>query len=95
MSEGREKGSSIANYISRISLPKSYGNLTDYMSGFIIMRRSRCMDFIYRVDVNGFKFLYELLSISSGKLNCGEVSMVFKSRKYGKSKLDIAILWDL
>tara|TARA_Y100000589_G_scaffold330990_1_gene382532 strand:- start:1247 stop:2365 length:1119 start_codon:yes stop_codon:yes gene_type:complete len=93
-SEVREKISNIKNHLSRMSLPKKYSNLTDYMSGCIIMRSASCMEFIYKVDVKGFKFLYELLSISSGKLNCGEVSMVFKPRKYRNLKFDITVLWD-
>ena len=52
------------------------------------------MSFIEKIDVNGFKFLYELLAVSNGKLNGKEIELTFQPRKYGKSKLDVAIVWD-
>ena len=47
-------------------LPNSYRHLTDYMSGFFALNLERCLPLIRQVDVNGFKFLYELLAISHG-----------------------------
>ena len=44
--------------------------------------------------VNGFKFFYELLSVSRGILHVEEVPLTFQPRLYGKSKLDVSILWD-
>ena len=46
------------------------------------------------MDVNGFKFLYELLSISHGQLRTGEIPLRFQPRLHGSSKLDVAVLWD-
>tara|TARA_Y100001968_G_scaffold297194_1_gene305953 strand:- start:271 stop:1380 length:1110 start_codon:yes stop_codon:yes gene_type:complete len=94
LSKARQDGSTLANNIARISLSRKYSDLSDYMSGCIVIRRDSCLAFTQRVDVNGFKFLYELLAISNGCLNIQEIPIKFKSRSHGKSKLDISILWD-
>ncbi len=94
LSQARTDGSSIANNFARFSLPKAHGHLTDYMSGFLVMNLNSCMPFIYKVDVNGFKFLYELLAVSKGKLKIKEIPLKFQPRNYGSSKLDLAIFWD-
>ncbi len=94
LSSRREGGSSFANSLAAISLPRKYGQLTDYMSGCLVIDIKSCLPYIYAVDVHGFKFFYELLSISKGKLNVGEVALTFEPRLHGKSKLDISILWD-
>ena len=64
------------------------------MSGCMILDRQSCIPFIERIDVNGFKFFYELLAVSEGKLNGEEIELIFQPRQYGSSKLDIAIIWD-
>jgi dolichol-phosphate mannosyltransferase len=46
------------------------------------------------VDVNGFKFLYELLAQSRGQLRVCDIPLCFQPRGYGTSKLDVAVLWD-
>ena len=94
LSKKRRNSSTIANKLARISLPNKYKNLTDYLTGFFIFNRDKCIQFIKKIDVNGFKFLYELLAISKGKLNIREVPLNFKPRQSGNSKLDIAIVWD-
>ena len=94
LSSHRKKGSSLANKLSRLSLSSRYKHITDYMSGCIVLRRNSCIKFISKVDVNGFKFLYELLSISNGLLKIEEIPLIFQPRYHGKSKLDVAILWD-
>ena len=94
LSQKRAKGSIIANKLARYSLSKEYSHLTDYMTGCILLKRNSCIDFVKLVDVSGFKFLYEMLSISRGSLKVGEIPLSFQSRKDGNSKLDIAILWD-
>ena len=90
----RESGSTIANFLARFTLPRKYKDLTDFMTGFIILKRDSCIKFIERIDVNGFKFLYELLSLSKGKLTIKEIPLIFGSREFGRSKLDIAVVWD-
>lgn len=90
----RETGSNWANGSARFSLPRNYAQLTDYMSGFFALRVESVLPMIRAVDVNGFKFLYELLAVSKGKLHIAEIPLTFQPRNYGQSKLDLAIFWD-
>ena len=94
LSGRREQGSSWANAAARFSLPRAYAGLTDYMSGFFVLRLEPLLPVLRAVDVNGFKFLYELLAVSRGRLNVTEVPLTFQPRLNGSSKLDLAILWD-
>ena len=87
-------GSSFANRLAAFSLPAQFSHLTDYMSGCIAIKLKTCLPFVTSIDVNGFKFFYELLSVSKGRLRVGEVALTFQPRLYGKSKLDLSILWD-
>lgn len=94
LSQRRETGSTWANAAARRSLPRNYSQLTDYMSGFFVLQIETLLPVIRGVDVNGFKFLYELLAISQGRLRTAEVPLTFQPRTYGNSKLDLAIFWD-
>tara|TARA_B100000965_G_scaffold160110_1_gene133474 strand:- start:3821 stop:4921 length:1101 start_codon:yes stop_codon:yes gene_type:complete len=94
LSERRAIGSNSANTLARISLSNSYQNLTDYMSGCFALNLKTCIPFILKINVNGFKFYYELLSLSKGSLKVKEVPLVFESRFYGQSKLDLSVIWD-
>ncbi|KGG12069.1 MULTISPECIES: glycosyltransferase [Prochlorococcus] len=94
LSQRRTGGSSFANLLARTSLPKNYQHITDYMSGCFVVKVEPCLPIIYKVDVNGFKFLYEFLSISRGCFCVGEVPLSFQPRLHGKSKLEVSIVWD-
>ncbi|MYF19096.1 MAG: glycosyltransferase family 2 protein, partial [Synechococcus sp. SB0677_bin_5] len=94
LSAKRQSGSERANWLARRSLPPVYGHLNDLMSGFMVLRLASTRAAIRRVNLAGFKFLYELLSVSEGKFKVGEVPLNFRSRRTGNSKLDQAIVWD-
>tara|TARA_B100000965_G_scaffold403154_1_gene430636 strand:- start:105 stop:1196 length:1092 start_codon:yes stop_codon:yes gene_type:complete len=94
LSGKRSLGSKLANKAARISLSKNYSNLTDYLSGCFCVDIRRTELLIKKIEINGFKFLYELLALSKGHLQIKEVPLIFKERDYGKSKLDLAIVWD-
>ena len=94
LSDKRKKGSLLANSLAKFSLSREYSKLTDIMSGFIVFKSQTVLKLVERIDVNGFKFLYELLSVSKGTLDCNEIPLNFMPRKFGESKLDIAIVWD-
>jgi len=94
LSGKRSFGSRIANNAARISLNKNYINLTDYLSGCFCLRKKSTKSLFRKIEINGFKFLFELLSVSKGRLLVKEVPLLFKKRLYGNSKLDIAIIWD-
>ena len=94
LSNRRGLGSKIANKFARISLHNNYSKLTDYLSGCFCLNREMTKRFIRKIEINGFKFLYELLALSKGVLIVNEIPLTFKERKFGNSKLDIAIIWD-
>ena len=94
LSNSRKGGSNLANYLARFSLPNKYSHLTDFMSGCMILDRESCINLIKKIDVNGFKFFYELLAVSKGQLKGEEIDLIFQRREYGTSKFDVAIVWD-
>ncbi len=94
LSEKRKRSSEFANKLARYSLPQNYLHLTDYMTGFFILNRDSCNRYIRTIEVDGFKFLYELLSISKGRLLVEEIPLFFKPRLRGESKIELAVLWD-
>ena len=94
LSNRRELGSSWANASARLSLPGVYAELSDYMSGFFALQLDPILPLLRAVDVNGFKFLYELLAVSRGRLRVVDVPLNFQPRNHGSSKLDLAIFWD-
>ena len=94
LSKSRKKGSTFANYLARLSLYGFYSYLSDYMSGFFVFKRNICIKYVEKIDVNGFKFFYELLAISKGKFKVNEIPILFKERLYGSSKLDFPVVWD-
>jgi dolichol-phosphate mannosyltransferase len=94
LSNRRELGSSWANASARLSLPGVYADLSDYMSGFFALQLDPILPLLRAVDVNGFKFLYELLAVSRGRLRVMDIPLNFQPRSHGSSKLDLAIFWD-
>lgn len=94
LSTSRERNSNFANSVARFSLPR-YRQLTDYMSGFFVCKLQPVLPFVRQIDVNGFKFLYELLAISRGRLQVEEVPLQFQPRLSGESKLSLPVVWDL
>ena len=75
LSDKRKKGSLVANSLAKFSLSREYSKLTDIMSGFIVFKSQTVLKLVERIDVNGFKFLYELLSVSKGTLDCNEIPL--------------------
>lgn len=94
LSSRREAGSTWAKRAARSSLPSRYSQLTDYMSGFFVLHVEPLFPLIRAVDVNGFKFLYELLAVSKGKLRTAEIPITFQPRSSSSSKLDLTVFWD-
>ncbi|MEY3768026.1 MAG: hypothetical protein RLZZ11_1096, partial [Cyanobacteriota bacterium] len=67
---------------------------SDTKSRFFAVRLEAVLPVVRAVDVNGFKFLYELLAVSRGRLRVAEVPLTFQPRLSGSSKLDLAVFWD-
>ncbi|QEY33531.1 glycosyltransferase family 2 protein [Synechococcus sp. RSCCF101] len=93
LSRQRQANSRLANRAARWTLP-AYSGVSDAMSGFFALRPS-LLPLVRRVDVQGFKFLYELLAVSGGRLRVEEIPLQFAPRQEGVSKLDNAVVWDL
>ena len=94
LSKKRKSGSVLANKIARYSLRGSYSYLTDYMAGFFALKLQPTYQYVEKVNVHGFKFLYELLSVSDGYLRAVEIPISLDDREHGVSKLDLANVWD-
>ena len=58
LSKRRRGGSSFANKLARKSLPNEYINLTDYMTGCMVMNMGKCLHYIRKVDLNGFLLIH-------------------------------------
>jgi len=69
----------------------SGGQLSDPMSGFFLLRRSLLLEVVHQLNGNGFKILLDIVASSSRPLRVGELGYCFRSRRYGKSKLDIRV----
>jgi dolichol-phosphate mannosyltransferase len=65
------------------------------MSGFFVCQLQPVLPYVRQIDVNGFKFLYELLALSQGRLRVDEIPLRFQPRISGESKLNLAVVWDL
>ena len=68
LSNKRALGSNISNKLARLSLHRNYSKLTDYLSGCFCLDKEITYKFIRKIEINGFKFLYELLALSNGDL---------------------------
>ena len=95
LSSWRKKGSTFVNTLLSKTLKDKHGNITDSLSGCFVFKRSSCLPYIKKIDINGFKFLYELLAISKGRLKFHEIALDFKARLHGTSNFNIAVVWDL
>ena len=67
--------------MARISLHKKYSNITDYLSGCFCLDREMTKKYIRKIEINGFKFLYELLALSKGDLKVNEIPFTRKLKK--------------
>ena len=59
----------------------------------VLLKKRNAKIYVRKIEINGFKFLYELLSLSKGNLAVNEVPLILR-REVCNSKLDIAIVWD-
>ncbi len=95
LSARRKKGSTLVNTFLRKTLKNNHKKITDSLSGCFVFKRRSCLSYIKKIDINGFKFLYELLAISKGRLKVHEIALDFKARLHGNSNFNIAVVWDL
>ncbi|WP_237437810.1 glycosyltransferase [Altericroceibacterium endophyticum] len=90
-SEGREKGSKLANALAR----KLTGSpLSDAMSGYFLMRSEQLRGQAHRLSGIGFKILLDILATAEPRLRIAEFPLQFAERLSGESKLDEAVVLD-
>ena len=65
-------------------------NIADPMSGFFMMRRDLFEHYAGQLSHKGFKILLSFLMSADPGLRVVEVPMVFRERRFGVSKLDLA-----
>jgi dolichol-phosphate mannosyltransferase len=85
LDDRRQKISQIATRLSRVVIR---ADLTDPMSGFFMCRREVFESAVRNLSLQGYKILLDLIASSDPKPRLLELPYVFRSRLYGKSKLD-------
>ncbi len=75
----------------KLSGVERYGQLTDPMSGFFIVRRSYFERIAHRLTGIGFKILLDIVLSSGEAVKIGEVPYHFRLRQHGQSKLDLIV----
>jgi dolichol-phosphate mannosyltransferase len=85
---GRRVLSTLGSQLSRLV---SHYDVSDPMSGFFMVKRAFFDDVVSRLSGTGFKLLLDLLASASGPIRLGEVPYQFRSRRWGKSKLNLRI----
>lgn len=86
-SRGRALLSRVSTSAARLLFPRSLRSVTDPMSGFFLVRRSRVA--LDRLRPRGFKILLEIL-VRTGTLRVAEVPFSFGVRHAGESKASLA-----
>lgn len=66
----------------------------DTMSGFFMLKRSFLQDNVSALSGKGFKILLDLFAAAKTPVKFKEIPYVFKTRQYGQSKLNIAVIWE-
>ena len=69
-------------------------DISDPLSGFFMCRRDVVESAVRRLSGQGFKILLDLLASSSRPLRVRELPFEFRTRRYGKSKLDTLVVWE-
>jgi len=69
-------------------------NLSDPMSGFFIINRDFFDQVAPKLTGLGFKILLDIFSSSKGKIRYKEIHANFRTRQFGKSKLDFFVIWE-
>ncbi|TIX50466.1 glycosyltransferase family 2 protein [Alteraurantiacibacter aquimixticola] len=90
-SEGREKGSRIANALAR----KLTGTeLSDAMSGYFLLRTDQLRKQAGDLSGIGFKIMLDILATAKPQLTVKEFPLKFAERLEGESKLDHGVVLD-
>jgi dolichol-phosphate mannosyltransferase len=77
----------MANRLTRTSI-------SDPMSGFMMMTREAFLRSLPRLSSIGFKILLDIAASAPVPLKVAEVPYTFRTREFGRSKLDSLVLWE-
>ena len=69
-------------------------DLKDPMSGFFLMRRQAFDEVVRHLSLQGFKILVDLFASTPRPLRFAELPYQFRTRIFGKSKLDSMAVWE-
>ncbi len=81
----------LSNLGRRLSQSVSHTNLSDPMSGFIMLDRGFLEEVVPSASGVGFKILLDLVASSRRPVRFGEVPYTFRKRIHGTSTLDIRV----
>jgi dolichol-phosphate mannosyltransferase len=65
--------------------------VSDPMSGFFMVRRSRFVEIAPQLQVAGFKILADMLAVTRGAWRVVEIPYQFRERQFGDSKMDSTV----
>lgn len=89
--EGRAR---MSRFATRLALRFTRTNVSDPMSGFMMIRRDAFMRALPRLSSVGFKILLDIAASAPEPLRVAEVPYTFRNRRHGTSKLDSLVLWE-
>lgn len=84
----RSRGSNAATALARYALGFE---LSDPLSGFFMLRRSRFTEVVPELHSEGFKILADILAACGGRWRVEEIGYSFRPREVGESKMDIRV----
>lgn len=85
----RSMGSRAATWLAQKLLGIT---VSDPMSGFFMLRRARFNQIVTNLQTQGFKILTDILFAARRQWRVAEVGYEFRSRQFGESKLDLAVV---
>ena len=72
----------------------SYKKLTDPMSGFFIIKKDFFINLSKQLSKDGYKILADIILNGPKTITVSEISLGFKKRNAGQSKMNLRVLWD-
>jgi len=87
----RQFVSKVATTISRVILKRT---VLDPMSGYFMLSRQLFYRTVRSLSGKGFKILLDILASAPKDTKVTEIPFTFRSRQWGASKLDSAVVWE-
>jgi dolichol-phosphate mannosyltransferase len=94
MGEWDQKRRSISRGATWLASLVLKAHISDPMSGFFVVSRRAFEASLPRLSMIGFKILVDLVASAPQPLKVVEVPYEFRTRSFGESKLDSAVVWE-